>query len=77
MALTGQLVTVITNFPEVNCELIGESVESPPKSRVYHRHILRTLSAICKSQVRRLLRRTKGIEHLGPITPKSEGKKDA
>ena len=36
----------------------------------------RTLSAISKFQMGRLLRRTKGIEHLGPLTPEPKGEEE-
>ena len=39
--------------------------------------IVRTLSTIGKLHMRRLLDGTKGIEHLGPAAPESEGKEEA
>lgn len=39
--------------------------------------MLRTLSTIQKLHVGRLLSCTKGVEHLGPAAPESEGKEEA
>lgn len=77
MALSGQLVTVKESSMSLIVDRALTGSECGKVEGGLNDKILRTFSAISKLHMRRLLRGTKGIKHLGPAPSESEGEEEA